>query len=149
MVIQCKLTSAEFEHVSMTEMGLIWGEFKPANWNSTASWHTENDSPYQTQLRALCQPLETQFKLVINIATVNACVQKPGEMFADYFSGKLQVFNMNDQTIPLTTRCGRAIFVGHFVAWQSARLCNIKNYYTHAETVVQDERNLQEIQSNS
>lgn len=41
----------------------------------------------------MCQALETKFKPVVNMTTVNACVQKLGETFDDYFSRKLQVFN--------------------------------------------------------
>lgn len=82
MVTQCKPTSAELDRVCVTRMGLALREVLTAYWDSTAPWNTANDSPHQTQLTALHQALETQFKTDINIATVNACVQNTEDFVA-------------------------------------------------------------------
>lgn len=75
MEVQCRPTSAELEHVCVTEMGLAWGEVK------TAPWVIANASPHQTQLTALHQASEAKFKPIVNKTTVNACVQKTGRLF--------------------------------------------------------------------
>lgn len=52
-----------------------------------------DSSPYQGQLKVLYSALDPKFTPVINMIAVNTCVQKPGELFDNYFARKLHVFN--------------------------------------------------------
>lgn len=163
MVVQCSPTAAELEHVCVMKMGLLWSDVKPATWNSAVDWSIDPQSAYQTQITALATAFETKFKPVINMTIINSCMQKPGESFEDYFVRKLPVFNAhsgNEQPADITTDSPwerqfiqtlvdgllpdvRKIFVRHCIAWQSARLEDVKKYCLHADTVVKDETNQQ------